>query len=341
MGSIERAAVLHERTHAEVTSSEGIHRCGLTGEQICARFVKGEHPLMRQLRARIVRQAEGGGPVLFEGETGTGKRMAALALHHAGPRHGRPLILASLGSQPASLAQSDLFGHKKGAFTGADRDRHGLFIQARGSTLLLDDIADYAPDLQAMILNAVEYGLVRPVGADLEETSDARIVATTNRPLHAEVKEGKFREDLYYRISGGTIRIPPLRDHLSDLSIYVGDFLLGHADPRGPRTVSDGALNVLCEHRWPGNVRELHNVLSRTIQDTESRVLLGEDVRAQLGDVPASPAVESAQGVMTAEGARIRSALEASHWNVSRAAKLLGFGRTKMYQIMAKHGIAR
>jgi serine/threonine-protein kinase PknK len=337
----ERVIRFHERSH----SSLGPLRQAdpLT---IVESYLKGEHPLLKSVRNQIVSHARSSSPVVFVGETGTGKQVGARALHAAGPRRDRRLVLAAVGSLPPSLAQSELFGHIRGAFTGADRERKGLFLEARGSTLVLDDITDFPADLQAMLLNAVEYGIIRRVGSDVDEMTNTRVVATANCPLLPAVEAGRFREDLYYRLSGGEIRIPPLREHLSDLPMYAKSYLLEEAirDGAPPRTLSDGALNVLCEHDWPGNVRELHNVLSRALHATESEILQPEHVAAQIrnrGTKVLEAATPSPQREPTAEEAHIRKALEEARWNVTRAAKALGFGRTKLYERMAAYHIAR
>jgi DNA-binding NtrC family response regulator len=338
----ERAAIHHERVHSGL--SPGLET---NHQEIVGDYLKGEHPLMRELRARLARHASGSSPVLLVGETGTGKQLAARALHAAGPRSGRSLVLASVGSLSTTLAQSELFGHRRGAFTGADRDRKGFFIEARGSTLILDDIPDYPLPVQAMLLSSVEYGVVRPVGSDIDEYSDARVVATANCSLTTEVEAGRFRKDLYYRLSGGEIRVPPLREHLSDLAIYAEAQLLRLAleEGRPPRVLSDGALNALSEHSWPGNVRELHNVLLKAIHATNSEKLLAEDV---LRDIHPLRAAEAAAAPRAAaadssriEEMRVRAALENARWNVTKAAEILGFGRTWTYKLMAKYRIVR
>jgi DNA-binding NtrC family response regulator len=220
-------------------------------------------------------------------------------------------------------------------------------MEAKGSTLVLDDVPDYPLTVQAMLLSSVEYGIVRPAGADADEYSDARIVATANRPLTAEVEVGRFREDLYYRLSDGEIRLPSLREHVSDVAIYGEAHLLRMAleERRGPKTLSDGALNALSEHSWPGNVRELQNVLSRVTRATDSEILRGEDVLRELhpsrsAQTWTDPNATHAD-IERTEEMRLRAALEGARWNVTKAAKSLGFGRTWIYKLMTKHGIMR
>ena len=334
------AVVQHARGHAELAHprSEAV--------QIIGRYLKGQHPLMQELRERIARHVSGGRPVLITGETGTGKQLAARALHAAGPLRDRRIVIASAGSLPHSLAQSELFGHRRGAFTGADRDRKGLFLEARGSTLVLDDVPDYSPVLQAMLLNAVEYGLVRAIGCDSDEHSDARIVATTNRSLPEEVAAGTFRQDLFYRLSGCEIRIPPLREHLTDIAIYAPGFLdlLTREASCGPRDLSEDALATLQGYSWPGNIRELQNVVTRAFYSTDADVLGAGHILEALRrgepvvDAPLSPVPHQGGGD---EETRIRRALRESAGNVSRAARVLGIGRTWMYQLQRKYGIVR
>jgi DNA-binding NtrC family response regulator len=329
------AVARHTQRHAPLTQprDEAIN--------IVGRFLKGDHPLMMDLRSRIVRHVAGRRPLLITGETGTGKQLAARALHAAGPLRNLPLVIASAGALPLSLAQSELFGHRRGSFTGAERDRKGLFLQARGSTLVLDDVPDYSLALQAMLLNAVEYGLLRPVGGDTDEFTDARVVATSNRSLPMAVAGGTFREDLYYRLSAGEIRIPPLRDHPSDIPIYVRDLLscLARETPGERKDLSDGALGMLQEHPWPGNVRELQNVVTRAYYSTDADLLRAEQImEAFLGtERPPSSGMPAVQE----EETRIRRALRDSSGNVSRAARALGIGRTRMYELQRKYGIVR
>ncbi len=293
----------------------------------------GDHPLMREARAAILRHARGSQPVLVAGETGTGKLVAAQGIHTSGERRDRRPVTVPVPCLQESLAASALFGHRHGAFTGAQGDRRGYLVEARGSTLILDDVADLPLVVQPMLLSAVEYGAFRPVGAEADETSNARFVATSNRPLEEEVAAGRFREDLYYRLRASVVALPPLREHASDLGLYVARFLEEAVRDLGrpPLRFADGAMNVLHEHRWPGNVRELRHVVASVARDAEGDVA-GPDVVAQaVGGRPAAGG----------DAAGVRAALEAERWNVTRAARRLGCGRTHLYKLMKRHGLSR
>jgi len=222
---------------------------------------------MRAVVALAVRAAESAVPVLLEGETGTGKELLARLIHERGPRRHAPFLVQNCAAIPESLLESELFGHCRGAFTGAERDRRGLFEEAGDGTVFLDEIGDAPPAVQAKLLRVVQHDEVKPVGADRPRRVRARIVAATNRRLEAEVRAGRFRQDLYYRLAVYPIRVPPLRHRTAELPA-LAIHLLRRIERREERR-TDGfdadALRVLQSYSWPGNVRELENEIHRLV----------------------------------------------------------------------------
>ncbi len=234
------------------------------------------------LRDRILRVADAAAPVLVLGETGAGKGLVARALHADSERANAPFVSVNCAALPEPLLESELFGHVKGAFTGAAADRGGLFAEADGGTLFLDEIADMTPALQAKLLHAIENGRVRPVGATKDREVDVRIVAATHRNLAQRVREGTFREDLLYRLDVVSLTVPPLRDRPEDIRELAEHFLSDARarNPRSPlRRISPEALDVLKRHRWPGNVRELAHTIERL-------VLFADGEAARVQDLP-------------------------------------------------------
>ncbi len=221
--------------------------------------IVGTSEPMRRLRERVGRMAPSGLPVLIAGETGTGKELVALALHRESGRRGA-FVPLNCGSIPRELVESELFGHERGAFTGATVKRPGVFQEADGGTLFLDEIGELPLSLQPRLLRALESGVVRPVGCNREVAVDVRVVAATHVDLQQAVREGRFREDLYYRLAVGVLRTPPLRARASDVELLTKHIL---SELPGRCSLTAKAQSLLAEHAWPGNVRELKNVLRR------------------------------------------------------------------------------
>jgi len=239
---------------------------------------------MRQVRDLIERISDAEMPTLLIGETGTGKGMFARALHAESNRVSAPFVSVNCAALPENLLESELFGHVRGAFTGADRDRQGLFEQADGGMLFLDEIGDMVPALQAKLLDVLERRCIRAVGASRERAVDVRIIAATHRDLRARIASGHFREDLLYRLEGVVVEIPPLRQRRDDIAPLVERFI-AEARAASPRAVverfSHEAMLRILDYGWPGNVRELENAVSRA-------VLLGRTPEAQLSDLPSA-----------------------------------------------------
>jgi len=246
----------------------------------------GDSAPMREMLALVDRLAATDVPVLVRGETGTGKEGVARRLHAASARAKGPFVAVDCGAIAPTLIESELFGHTRGAFTGADRDRPGHFVSADGGTLMLDEVGELPLDLQPKLLRVLQDGRVRPVGGDADRAVDVRLVAATNRDLERACEEGRFRQDLYYRLAVVEVVIPPLRDRKDDLPALVEHLVARVAAESGrrPPTVAPAALERLAEHAWPGNVRELENALRRAValagRDAET---LDADAFADLG----------------------------------------------------------
>jgi two-component system, NtrC family, response regulator HydG len=228
----------------------------------------GTSTVMRELYALIDRVALSAAPVLIRGESGAGKELVARALHDNGPRRERPFLAINCTALPEALLESELFGHTRGAFTGATSARAGLFVEASGGTLFLDEIGDMAPALQAKLLRVVQQGEVRPVGSDESRAVDVRLVAATHQDLEQRVLDGGFRQDLFYRLNVVPLRVPPLRERLADIPLLVAHFLAA-ARTRNPHSpvvrLSPEIVTALTRYPWPGNVRELQNLVERLV----------------------------------------------------------------------------
>ncbi len=284
--------------------------------------------------------------VLVTGESGTGKELLARAIHYSSPRAERPFVVENCGALPDTLLEAELFGHKKGAFTGAHEDRVGLFQQADGGTLFLDEIGDTSPAFQVKLLRALQEGEVRPVGSPRAIPVDVRIIAATNRNLEADVASGRFRQDLYYRIAGIGLRMPALRERPQDIPLIV-DALLRDSAPPG-RRFTPVAMQRLAAYRWPGNVRELQNEILRAIALGDGDALGPELFSARLGRAsPAgdsvAPAVEEGgslkERVDRLEADAIRAALRRHAGNKTRVADDLGLTRVGLRMKMTRLGL--
>ncbi len=280
-------------------------------------------------------------PVLVVGESGTGKELVARALHYAGARRGGPFVSINCGALPASLLEAELFGHVRGAFTGAERDREGLVVASRGGTLFLDELGELPLELQAKLLRVLQEREVRPVGSDRTLSVDFRLVTATNRDLAAEVAKKRFREDLYYRVSVVTLPLPPLRERRDDIPLLARHFVAEAARKLGvsPPELSARAMRALVAHPFPGNVRQLENAILRAVVLAESGTIessdLGlEDTPTQLGPRRRAPSESD-------ERRELEAALRASGWNAREAARALGISRATLYRKLERHRIER
>jgi two-component system, NtrC family, response regulator PilR len=240
-------------------------------EELVGRYtfenIIGRSPRMRAVFSLVERVARTSSTVLLQGESGTGKELIARAIHFSSPRAAHRFLSINCGAMPESLLESELFGHERGAFTGAVRDKRGLFQEAHRGTLFLDEIGEMSQAMQVKLLRALQDRVVRRVGGTDEETVDVRIIAATNRDLQERIAQGEFREDLYYRINVIPIQLPPLRDRREDIALLADHFLRKLAAGLGqpPKRLSKEALRLLESHLWPGNVRELENLIERAV----------------------------------------------------------------------------
>lgn len=298
---------------------------------------------MRQVFKRIGLVANSDATVLILGETGTGKELVARALHRNSGRAGRPFVAVNCAAIPAELMESELFGHVKGAFTGAVSDRIGRFREADGGTLFLDEIGDMPLATQAKILRVLQEREITPVGANHTQAVDVRIVAATHRDLPAAVKEGRFREDLWYRLQVVPLWLPPLRERLGDVLLLAEHFLrLQGGD--APKRLSAAAARLLLEHAWPGNVRELRNAMERAAILSHGPLIDVEHIGLQVApatvaelDIDWDGPLQRAVGRLERE--MIRRALAATAGNRAEAARRLGLSRQQLYRKLAEFGL--
>jgi two-component system, NtrC family, response regulator PilR len=305
----------------------------------------GTSPSMERVRQLISKLARSQAPVYISGESGTGKELAARLIHQQGPRGDQPFIAVNCGAIPQELMESELFGHKKGSFTGAHSDKQGLFQSADGGTLFLDEIADLPLHMQVKLLRAIQEKHIRPVGSQAEIPVDVRIISATHKDLSEQVEAGLFRQDLYYRINVIELPLPPLRERTEDIPLLSQHFLTRFSRQGGfekPK-LAHSALTKLKHYPFPGNIRELENILERTFTLCEGQILEAEDL--QLPDHPcSSPSLEQIDqplGDMMEEVERqaILKALEETRWNRTLAAKKLGMTLRSLRYRLEKLGI--
>ena len=334
----ELLAVVRRAAEAARLSDEN---ATLQGELALSGELVFDSEPMRRLAALVARVAPRDVTVLVTGESGTGKERVAEALWRASGRAARPFVRFNCGALVAELAEAELFGHVRGAFTGASRSRPGLFGEADGGTLLLDEIGELAPGLQVKLLRALQEGAVRSVGEERERKVDVRVIASTHRDLKEMVDRGAFREDLYYRLRVVELRIPPLRERPEDIPVLAAHFLRRFAGRFGMPVAAPGQalLDRLRAHAWPGNVRELENAL-------ESLVALSPDGALDLSLLPGPAAPAAAplglrQRVEAYERGLVAEALRAAGGNRTEAARALGISRVTLHDKLNKYGLAR
>jgi DNA-binding NtrC family response regulator len=298
----------------------------------------GSSPVMRKVVELIRKVAPTPATVLIRGASGTGKELVARALHINSPRRDRPLVTINCAALQETLLESELFGHEKGAFTGAVQSKPGLIEVAEGGTLFIDEIGEMAPGLQAKLLRVLEDGHYRRVGSARELRGNVRVVAATNRDLEAELKEGRFREDLYYRLNVVTIRLPLLRDRRGDIPELVEHFLTTRRIGPVPAQIAPDALEALVRYDWPGNVRELANVLERGQILAENHLLTLDDLPDNLAEMPASTTqAGDPLHLREVERRHILMVLQRENGNKVHAARALGISRRALYRLIKKH----
>jgi DNA-binding NtrC family response regulator len=321
----------------------------------------GTSPGMEKVYRILSKVAFSTHPVLILGESGTGKELVARSIHSNGPNPAKPFVTVDCGSLVPTLIESELFGHVKGAFTGANRSREGLLAAAEGGTVFLDEIGELPLDLQAKLLRALQEKEVRPVGATHTVPISARVLAATNRDLNAMVAQGLFRKDLYYRLNVVNLKIPPLRDRRDDIAVLAAHFLeRAQRESGNQHTLSDDALRLMMEYDWPGNVRELQNAVERICAMSSGPVLHTVDLPTQLQDFRAhreeldASSNEPGDGVGTGHGDHgsaivsiadmekqaILGTIRQLKGDKLMAARLLGIGKTTLYRKLKEYGVA-
>ncbi len=302
----------------------------------------GSSPAMQSVFAVLERVIDSTLSVLIQGESGTGKELVARAIHFNGLRKEGPFVAINCAAMPETLLESELFGYQRGAFSGAEQDREGLFVRARGGTLFLDELGETSAAMQAKLLRVLQDKLVRPIGARQDQSVDFRLVCATNRELSSEVEAGRFREDLYFRIAVVEVRLPPLRERIEDvprLADVLLDRLAKEHGRAAPPRLSNAAVAALARHTWPGNVRELENVLGRALVMCEGDRIEARDL--ELAAAPRTRRPQSRVDFEREERETIRRALETARWNVSEACRALAMPRTSFYRKLARYGLAR
>jgi DNA-binding NtrC family response regulator len=310
----------------------------------------GRSDAMQEVFRTVERVAASLASVLLVGESGTGKELVARAIHALGPRAGGPFVPVNCAAIPETLIESELFGHERGAFTGASERRIGRFESAHGGTLFLDEIGELAPHVQAKLLRALQERRIERLGGSAAIPIDVRVVAATNRDLEAEIAAGRFRSDLYYRIHVVRISLPPLRERREDVRLLAGHFLEAARERagRGPCRIAPAAMAAFERHTWPGNVRELENAIERGVALAEGDVLELEDLpepvlqarRAEaLRDEVRAGRLHFEDAVLRFESELLRETLEHCDWNQTRAAEQLGLTRRLLKLRMDRCGL--
>ncbi len=299
-------------------------------------------PAMAALVDELARIAGSSASVFLSGESGAGKERIARAIHAASPRAERPFVAVNCGAIPAELAESELFGHVKGSFTGAAHDTPGLVRSADGGTLFLDEIADLPLALQVKLLRVLQEGTLRPVGASREISVDVRVISATHQDIHNLTASGEFREDLYYRLHVIPLRVPSLCERPEDIPLLAQHFLDRESGRlgRGIQGFSPEALDKLVQRPWPGNVRELENAITYAAAVTEKGWVAADAIpdAGRQGGQSALPPLQDAKTAF--ERAYLENLLRATGGNISRAARIAGRHRTDLYKLMRKHGLA-
>ena len=303
------------------------------------RYIEGKSEASRQLYSYVELVAPTPMSVLILGASGTGKEYVAHRIHELSQRHDRPFFALDCGAIPRDVAASEFFGHKKGAFTGADADKRGAFEIANGGTLFLDEVGNLSYEVQVQLLRALQERRIRPVGGTKEIDIDIRLVCATNENLEEAVSEGRFREDLYHRINEFTIYMPKLSERGSDLFLFA-DLFIRHANEELNRNVEgfdSGAAEMLASHSWPGNLRELNNVVKRAVLLTRGSQITTVELTLAMGQIRTDNVLQLHDE--DTERQRIITALQQTNGNKAKAARLLGVDRKTIYNKIEKLGI--
>ncbi len=309
---------------------------GRTGLKYSFSGIVGRNPLMQELFETIRELTDVNIPVLIQGESGTGKELVAAAIHNEGPRSEKPFVPVNCSALPEGLLESELFGHVKGAFTGALRDKKGRFELANGGTLFLDEVADLPKVVQSKLLRVLQDGAFERVGDEKTISVDVRLISAANRDLKTEVRKGRFRDDLYYRISVVPVYLPPLRDRKDDIPLLIENFLEKTAfEGLEAKGITKDALAAMMDYSWPGNVRELQSALRFAIVKSKGRMIKPEHLPSELKEKIRQNSSRGPSRKLALEN--VRSALAKTGGNKAKSAKLLGVGRATLYRFLAEH----
>jgi DNA-binding NtrC family response regulator len=304
----------------------------------------GASPATQKVVSMIKKVAPSDATVLIRGPSGSGKELVARALHFNSPRRDRPMVTVNCATLQETLLESELFGHEKGAFTGADKAKPGLFEVADGGTLFIDEVAEMPAGMQAKLLRILENGHYRRVGGTQEHTANVRIVAATNKRLDDEQRAGRFREDLYYRLNVITINLPPLRERRDDIPTLIDHMLKTRQVGKVPFTVSAEAMAMLVNYDWPGNIRELANILERAQILAEDAVITPDDLPDNLAAPTNAPRpivdAERPFDLAAFEKRHVEEALGQFKGNKLQTAKALGISRRALYRLIDRYGLA-
>jgi transcriptional regulator with PAS, ATPase and Fis domain len=304
--------------------------------------MQGEHPKMKEVFRVVAKIAPSTSTVLIVGESGTGKELIARAIHAGSPRHDKPFIAINCAAIPETLIESELFGHEKGSFTGADSREIGIFEAAAGGTVFLDEIGEMNVAMQAKLLRAIQEKEIRRVGGKVNIGLDVRLVSATNKELEQEIKKGTFREDLFYRLNVIRVDLPPLRERGSDIKTLAEFFLDKYSKAAGVTMdgISKQALKLLMNYRWPGNVRQLESVIERSVLMAESNYIEPDDLPTEItscgrlaGDINFDLPAEGIDFEALEKGLIVK-AMERAEWVIGKAAPLLGMSyKTLQYRL--------
>ncbi len=340
--AVERA-VQHRELREEVKRlRQAVQGTKALGELI------GQSPEMRRVFDLIGRVAETDASVLVTGETGVGKELVSQAIHQRSRRAAGPLVTINCAAMPEALLESELFGHVRGAFTDARAERRGLFVEANGGTLFLDELGEMPLAMQAKLLRALEARKVRPVGGNVEVPFDVRVITATNQDLTQAIEEGRFREDLYYRVNVVQVEVPPLRARGSDVLLLAQTFAAQFAAQHGKavRGLSPAVAERFLTYSWPGNVRELRNSVERAVALTRFEEIVVEDLPERIREYRSSHVVVAADHpselvpLVEVEKRYIERVLEAVQGNKRQAARILGLDRATLYRKLDRYGLA-
>jgi len=310
------------------------------GERFEFDQIVGRSKAMLGVFALVKQVAPANSTVLIEGESGTGKELVANSLHHHSLRRDKPMIKVNCAALPEALAESELFGHEKGAYTGAANEKPGYFEEADGGSILLDEISDLSPTIQAKLLRVIDIQEFNRVGSAKVRKVDVRVLAATNQNLKERVKTGRFREDLFYRLNVIRIALPPLRERAEDIPLLAEHFLERYAQETNKKFkgFSREALDLLRDYPWPGNVRELKNAVERAVVLCKGQTVEADDLPVYGAPSEEAQAERSLEGQEKEQVARV---LRETHWNLSKAAEVLGISRGTLYAKISRYGLKR